>query len=98
MYGRQPQFCAFSHFLILCSPTYTFMCAPSGTTYYHPSLAMMEVDTKRVSGIRPNRFRRNTKASERITIAEPDPMSMFEVLLAVSKGYVQLSSILQPPS
>lgn len=54
------------------------------------------VTTKRV--VRPPRYRRNTKTAERITIAEPDPMSMFQVLLTVSKGYVQLSNLLQPPS
>lgn len=73
----------------------------AGTTYYHPAMMVVDADnnrfvtTKRV--VRPTRYRRNTKAAERITVAEPDPMSMFQALLTVSKGYVQLSSLLQPP-
>lgn len=55
------------------------------------------VTTKRVTGVRPNRFRRNAKTVERIIIAEPDPQSLFEALAAISKGYVQLSHLSQPP-
>lgn len=72
----------------------------SGTTYFHQTgLPMMTVATGEPTklGVRPTRFRRNTRATERITIAEPDPLSMFEVLLAISKGYVQLSNLSQPP-
>lgn len=54
------------------------------------------ITTKRV--VRPNRFRRNTRPTERIIIAEPDPMSMFQALITVSRGYVQLNSLLQPPT
>lgn len=72
-----------------------------------PSMTMMAVEqldnrfvtTKRVNGMRPNRYRRNTKThSERIVIAEPDPISMFQALATVSKGYVQLSNLLQTPN
>lgn len=58
----------------------------------------MMTETPVKLGIRPNRFRRNAKFIERITIAEPDPISMLEALATVSKGYVQLSNLLQPPN
>lgn len=58
----------------------------------------MMAETPVKLGIRPNRYRRNAKFIERITtIAEPDPISMFEALATVSKGYVQLSNLLQQP-
>lgn len=47
--------------------------------------------------VHQTRFRRNTRSIKRITVAEPDPLSMFEALIAISKGYVQLSSLSQPP-
>ncbi|XP_031635792.1 uncharacterized protein LOC116348801 [Contarinia nasturtii] len=72
-----------------------------GTTYFHQtSLPIMSTGTEttnRVTGFRPNRFGRNKRAAERIMNAEPDPLDMFEVLLAISKGYVQLSNLSQPP-
>lgn len=58
----------------------------------------MMAETPVKLGIRPNRYRRNAKFIERTTIAEPDPISMFEALASVSKGYVQLSNLLQPPN
>lgn len=60
-------------------------------------MAVDTVTTKRVTGIRPNRFRRNANTMEHIIIAEPDPQSLFEALSAISKGYVQLSHLMQPP-
>lgn len=59
---------------------------------------MMETPVK--LGVRPNRYRRNANAKlfDRVTVAEPDPISMFEALATVSKGYVQLSNLLQPPN
>lgn len=58
----------------------------------------MMAETPVKLGIRPNRYRRNAKFIERFAVAEPDPISMFEALATVSKGYVQLSNLLQPPN
>lgn len=62
-----------------------------GTTYYHSMPIMMTegTTTKRVTGIRPTRFRRY--AFE--TVAEPDPLSLFKALESIAKGYVQLNSL-----
>lgn len=70
----------------------------TGTTYYQTG-SMVAVQTGESSkfGIHQTRFRRNTRAKKRITVAEPDPLSMFEALQAISKGYVQLSNLSQPP-
>lgn len=60
-------------------------------------MSMIAVPEK-IAGIRPNRFRRHTKATkEDDTIAEPDPIDMFKVLVDISKGYVQLSNLSKPP-
>lgn len=84
------------HFFFLFTCTFH-----AGTTYFHhPNLALMTVDTvttKRVTGVRPNRFRRNANTVERVTFAEPDPQSLFDALAAISKGYVRLSYLTQPP-
>lgn len=56
-------------------------------------MSVGEEMTKRVSGIGANRFRRNKRATK--LYAEPDPFDMFQALLDISKGYVQLSNLAQ---
>lgn len=74
----------------------------TGTTYFHQTSMVSPImaatsSTNRLTGIRPNRFRRNKRAAERMTNAEPDPLSMFQALLTISKGYVQLGDLSIPP-
>lgn len=84
------------------SNIFFYLSCKSGTTYFHqtnlPMMTMETDKTKLVTGLRPNRFRRNTKAKQRFISAEPDPIAMFEVLVDISKGYVQLNNLIQPPS
>lgn len=56
-----------------------------------------QTTTKRIKAVRPNRFRRMIEQTEHDITAEPDPISIYEALLSISKGYVQLNKIIEPP-
>lgn len=70
-----------------------------GTTYYHSGIlsTLTQATANKIAGIKTNRYRRQAKVADRIFIAEPDPDSLYNALLMVAKGYVQLNRIVQPP-
>lgn len=88
--------------MVLATNCSNFLFVFVGTTYFHTTgLPMMAIQSEkpiRLTGARPNRFRRNTRDAKRNLIAGPDPLNMFQVLSDISKGYVQLSDLSRPPT